>query len=78
MDQTVVFVAVDGRLAGLLGIADPVKPEAAQAIRDLRNEGLRVVMLTGDSQTTAEAVARTARHHRLSKPECCPATRPTP
>ena len=56
--NTVVFVAVDGRIAGLLGIADPLKPEAAQAIRDLRKEGLRVVMLTGDSQTTAQAVAR--------------------
>ena len=56
--HTVVFVAVDGRIAGLLGVADPVKPEAAQAIRDLRKEGLRVVMFTGDSQTTAEAVAR--------------------
>ena len=56
--QTVVFVAVDGRAAGLLGIADPVKPEAAQAISDLRREGLRVVMLTGDSETTAKAVAR--------------------
>jgi len=56
--QTVVFVAVDGRTAGLLGIADPVKPEAAQAIGDLRREGLRVVMLTGDSETTAKAVAR--------------------
>ena len=53
-----VFVAVDGRAAGLLGIADPVKPEAAQAMRDLRREGLRVVMLTGDSETTAAAVAR--------------------
>ncbi|HEX8811320.1 MAG TPA: heavy metal translocating P-type ATPase, partial [Terracidiphilus sp.] len=56
--QTVVFAAVDGRAAGLLGIADPVKPEAAQAIGDLRREGLRVVMLTGDSPTTAQAVAR--------------------
>ena len=56
--NTVVFVTVDGRLAGLLSIADPVKPEAVQAIQDLRKEGLRVVMLTGDSQTTAEAVAR--------------------
>jgi Cu+-exporting ATPase len=55
--QTVVFVAVDGRAAGILGIADPVKPEAAQAIRDLRSQGLRVVMLTGDSETTAKAVA---------------------
>ena len=56
--QTVVFVAVDGRAAGILGIADPVKPEAAQAVRDLRAQGLRVVMLTGDNETTAAAVAR--------------------
>ena len=56
--QTVVYVAVDGEAAGLLGIADPVKPEAASAISDLRGEGLRVVMLTGDNPTTAEAVAR--------------------
>jgi Cu+-exporting ATPase len=56
--STVVFVTVDGGLAGLLGVADPVKPEAAQAIRDLRKEGLRVVMVTGDSQSTAEAVAK--------------------
>jgi P-type Cu+ transporter len=56
--QTVIYAAVDGRAAGLLGIADPIKPNAAQAIRDLRAEGLRVVMLTGDSQTTAASVAR--------------------
>jgi|HubBroStandDraft_4_1064222.scaffolds.fasta_scaffold07423_3 Cu+-exporting ATPase len=56
--ETVVYVAVDGRAAGLLGIADPIKPEAADAIRDLQREGLRVVMLTGDSGTTAAAVAR--------------------
>ena len=56
--ETVVYVAVDGRAAGLLGIADPVKPEAADAVRDLQREGLRVVMLTGDSATTAAAVAR--------------------
>jgi Cu+-exporting ATPase len=57
--QTIVFVAVDGRAAGLLGIADPVKPEAPETISDLRREGLRVVMLTGDSDTTAKGVA----HH---------------
>jgi P-type Cu+ transporter len=57
--QTVVFVAVDGRPAGLLGIADPIKESAPAAIRDLRNEGLRVIMITGDNRTTAEAVART-------------------
>ena len=56
--QTVVFAVIDGRPAGLLGIADPIKPEAAQAIRDLQKEGLRVVMLTGDNPTTAAAVAR--------------------
>jgi Cu+-exporting ATPase len=56
--ETVVFAAVDGVAAGLLGIADPIKQEAPQAMRDLEREGLRVVMLTGDSQTTAAAVAR--------------------
>jgi Cu+-exporting ATPase len=56
--QTVVFVAVDGRAAGLLGVADPVKPSTPEAIRMLRDEGVRIVMLTGDSRTTADAVAR--------------------
>ncbi|MFZ0285345.1 MAG: heavy metal translocating P-type ATPase, partial [Terriglobales bacterium] len=56
--QTVVFVAVDGRAAGVIGIADPVKPSTPQALRDLRAAGLRIVMLTGDSQSTAEATAR--------------------
>ena len=56
--QTVVFVAVDGRFAGLLGVADPLKPTTADAIRALHDAGLRIVMLTGDSRTTAEAVAR--------------------
>jgi Cu+-exporting ATPase len=56
--QTVVFVVIDGKVAGLLGIADPIKEHAADTIRALQQEGLRVVMLTGDSRTTAEAVAR--------------------
>jgi len=56
--QTVLFAAVDGRTAGLLGIADPIKPSSPQAIRDLRASGLKVIMLTGDGRTTAEAVAR--------------------
>jgi P-type Cu+ transporter len=55
--QTVVFVAVDGQAAGLFGVADPIKESAAEAIRDLHAEGIRVVMLTGDNRTTAEAVA---------------------
>jgi Cu+-exporting ATPase len=56
--QTVMFVAVDGRAAGLLGVADPIKLTAVEAIRSLRADGVRIVMLTGDSPTTAHAVAR--------------------
>jgi Cu+-exporting ATPase len=56
--QTVMFVAIDGQLAGLLGVADPIKASAPDAIRALHAEGVRVVMLTGDSRTTAAAVAR--------------------
>jgi P-type Cu+ transporter len=56
--QTVVYAVVDGRPSGLLGIADPIKLEAPEAVRDLQRAGLRVVMLTGDNQTTAQAVAR--------------------
>ena len=56
--QTVIFVSIDRRVAGLLGVADPVKPSTPQAIRDLKREGLRLVMLTGDSRATAENIAR--------------------
>jgi P-type Cu+ transporter len=56
--QTVVFVAVDGRPAGLLGVADPIKTTTVEAIEALHREGLTIVMLTGDNRTTAEAVAR--------------------
>ncbi|MBE4747325.1 heavy metal translocating P-type ATPase [Corallococcus sp. ZKHCc1 1396] len=56
--QTVVLVSVDGRAAGLLGVEDPVKASTPEALARLRSEGLRVVMLTGDSPTTAHAVAR--------------------
>jgi len=56
--QTVMFVAVDGKPAGLLGVADPIKPTAADAVKQLQAEGLRVVMLSGDNRTTAEAVAK--------------------
>jgi Cu+-exporting ATPase len=57
--ETVVLVAIDGRPAGVIGVADRVKATTAAAIRALHDEGLRVVMLTGDSRRTAEAVART-------------------
>lgn len=56
--QTVMFVALDGHPVGLLGVADPVKGSTDEAVRMLRAEGIRIVMLTGDSRTTAEAVAR--------------------
>jgi Cu+-exporting ATPase len=56
--QTVMFVAVNGKLAGLLGVADPIKESTPEAIRALHAEGIRLVMLTGDGRTTAEAVAR--------------------
>jgi|PersoiStandDraft_1058852.scaffolds.fasta_scaffold06632_2 Cu+-exporting ATPase len=56
--QTVMLVSIDGKLAGLLGVADPIKSSTAEAIRQLHEEGVRLVMLTGDSETTAKAVAR--------------------
>ena len=56
--QTVMYVIVEGALAGLIGVADPIKATTADAIRELHAEGLRLVMLTGDSRTTAQAVAK--------------------
>tara|TARA_R110002110_G_scaffold85816_6_gene223972 strand:- start:10614 stop:12935 length:2322 start_codon:yes stop_codon:yes gene_type:complete len=56
--ETVMLVAVDGVIAGIIGVADPVKQSTPEALRLLREEGIRVVMLTGDNRTTAEAVAR--------------------
>ncbi|HEX7831918.1 MAG TPA: heavy metal translocating P-type ATPase [Thermoanaerobaculia bacterium] len=56
--QTVMFVVVDDKPAGLIGVADPVKETTPDAIRELHAEGLRIVMLTGDSGTTARAVAK--------------------
>jgi P-type Cu+ transporter len=57
--QTVMFVGIDGRPAGLLGVADPIKESTAEAITMLHRDNVRIVMVTGDSRTTAEAVART-------------------
>ena len=56
--HTVMFVAVDGRLAGIVGVADPIKETTAGALRDLYAEGVRIVMVTGDGKTTADAVAK--------------------
>ncbi len=56
--QTVMLVAVDGVVVGLLAVADPIKENSADAIRQLRDDGIDLVMLTGDSRSSAEAVAR--------------------
>ena len=56
--QTAMLVAIDGRAAGLISVADPMKATSAEAVKELHAEGLRIVMLTGDNRTTAEAVAR--------------------
>lgn len=55
--QTVMFVSLDGKVAGLVGVADPIKESTPEAIRQLHGDGIRIVMLTGDSRTTANAVA---------------------
>lgn len=55
---TVIFVGIDGKADGLLAIADPIKPTTPDALKALQSEGMRIVMLTGDNKTTAEAVAR--------------------
>jgi len=56
--QTIMFVVIDDKPAGLIGVADPIKSTTPDAIKQLHAEGIRLVMLTGDSRTTAEAVAR--------------------
>src|SRR5262249_29881856 len=56
--QTAMFVSVNGRAAGLLGVADPIKGTTPEAIARLHADGVRLVMVTGDSRTTAESVAR--------------------
>src|SRR5207245_10537329 len=56
--QTVMFVAVNNKVAGLIGVADPIKESTPEAIDQLHKDGIRIVMLTGDNRTSAEAVAR--------------------
>ncbi|MDO9516326.1 MAG: heavy metal translocating P-type ATPase, partial [Syntrophales bacterium] len=55
--QTIMFLGIDGKAAGLIGVADPIKESTPEAIRDLHAEGITIVMLTGDNRATAEAVA---------------------
>ena len=61
---TAIFVAIDGKAAGVIAIADPIKATTPDALRALKDAGIRVVMLTGDNRTTAEAVGAQARHRR--------------
>jgi Cu+-exporting ATPase len=63
--ETVMFVAVDGTPAGLVGVADPIKPTTADAIEQLHAEGVKIVMLTGDNKTTADAVAERVKIDRV-------------
>jgi P-type Cu+ transporter len=56
--QTTVWIAVNGEVAGVLGIADPIKPTTKQAVRELHKMGLKIIMCTGDNQRTAQSVAR--------------------
>lgn len=56
--QTVMFTVVNGKIAGLLGVADPIKETTPEALKTLHREGVKIVMLTGDSRTTAKAVAK--------------------
>lgn len=55
--ETVIFIGIEDQVAGFIGIADPIKTSTPKALRDLREEGIQIVMLTGDNRTTAEAVA---------------------
>ena len=63
--NTVMYVAVDGAIAGLIAVADPIRPTSAEAVRQLKELGLEVVMLTGDNRRTAEAVAKLAGIERV-------------
>ncbi|MPY90137.1 MAG: heavy metal translocating P-type ATPase [Luteitalea sp.] len=63
--QTIVFVAVDGQLAGLLGVTDPLKETTPEALQALRDEGVAIVLVTGDNRTTAERVARALKISEL-------------
>ena len=56
--QTAMFLSVDGQIAGVIGVADPIKETTPEAIKQLHDEGIKIVMLTGDSHTTANAVAK--------------------
>lgn len=68
--QTVMFVVRDGSLAGVLGVADPIKESSKPAIAALHRAGIRVVMVTGDSRATAAAVARQVGLDEVEPDDC--------
>ena len=72
--QTVMFVAWDGRLAGLVGVADPIRESTPQAIAELKREGIKVVMVTGDNRTTARGPG--ADWESSSRLKSCPHKKP--
>ncbi len=72
---TAMFLAVNGKPAGLIAVADPVKASTPAALQALAKDGIRVVMLTGDNRTTAQAVAAQASASPRSRPRCCPTRR---
>jgi Cu2+-exporting ATPase len=75
--STVLYVLVDGHVAGALALADEIRPESAQAVRDLQARGVRVVMITGDARPVADAVGAQLGVDEVS-PRCCPPTRTPP
>ena len=72
---TVIFIAIDGKLAGLIAIADPLKATTAQALRALKADGISIIMLTGDNRTTAPR-SRACSTSTMSRPKCCRSARP--
>jgi Cu+-exporting ATPase len=72
---TTIFATVDGKLAGVLGLADPIKASTPEAVRALKAQGVGIVMMTGDNRATAMAVAGSLGSS-TSKPRFCPRTRP--
>ena len=72
---TVIFVAINGTLAGLIAIADPIKPTTRAAIEALQAQGIAIVMLTGDSRTTARADRAPNSASPRSRPKCCRSAR---
>ena len=69
--QTVMYLTIDGQAAGLLGVADPIKASTPEALKVLHEEGVQVVMLTGDNRTTAKAVADRLGISTVFRPRCC-------